>query len=500
MTFRIARWPGGHAGRSPVKAPSAHLAYLNQRYARNLHGTTFVGQTREMYAAFARRTRVTDLRGIATLVRGSGAMTRDLPRQPLAERWQRWLFALYLLYVAVGSIRIGALEAQAIDPWTVGDWLINYSGGFVRRGFTGALVMLLHRATGIPLQWVVFSIQASVFLLFLVSVYQLTKGMRWSYLMAAVLLSPATLAFTVMNRYDAGLRKEILLFAALSVTVWVLLSERWKDWQISTLLSVFLVGLALSHEGLLVAAPYFFAAVAVQTSSLRRAVRICAIPFVLTAIASVAVITHHGDQATAQAICSSAGGTLGHAKPDALHPTGGFCGGAISFLQLDVAQEREIIVPMIRQWHLRRLFSALAIPTFLPLVALLWVFYRRDRLRVEVAIVLACAVVSMAGTSVLFYVGLDWGRWFHLQAICLMLLLMMLDHRGAATAVPATQRSLPFHVVATLALLLYATTWTLPGVGTGGETPGYVPLVWPTYRNALHQFRVTVIGGIRKIV
>lgn len=427
-------------------------------------------------------------------------MTHDLPRQPRVERWQRWLFALYILYVAQGSIRISVLQAQDIDRWTVGDWLINYSGGFVRRGLTGALVMMLHRVLGIPLQWVVFSIQTSVFLLFLFCVYQLTRGMRWSYLMGAVLLSPATLAFTVMDRYDAGLRKEILLFTALALTVWVLLSGRWKDWQISTMLSVFLVGLALSHEGLLVAAPYFFAAVAVRTSSLRRAVRICAIPFVLTGIAAVAVITHHGDQATAQAICSSAGGTLGLGKPDPFHPTGGFCGGAIAWLQLDVAQEREIIVPMIRQWHMRRLFSALAIPTFLPLAALLVVFYRRDRLRVEVVTVLGCALVSLAGTSVLFYVGVDWGRWLHLQAVCLMLLLMMLDRQGAAKAVPARRRSLPFHVIATLALFLYATTWTLPGLGTAGETPGYVPLVWPTYRNTLHRFRVTVTRGIRSVV
>ena len=53
-------------------------------------------------------------------------------------------------------------------------------------------------------------------------------------------------------------------------------SGRWKDWQVSVMLSVFLVGMTLSHEALLVGVPYFFAAVAIQTMSLRRAVRICA--------------------------------------------------------------------------------------------------------------------------------------------------------------------------------------------------------------------------------
>ena len=57
--------------------------------------------------------------------------------------------------------------AREMDSWIIGDWLINYSGGFVRRGLAGAVVMLMHRSTGVPLQWVVYGIAASFFLVFL---------------------------------------------------------------------------------------------------------------------------------------------------------------------------------------------------------------------------------------------------------------------------------------------------------------------------------------------
>lgn len=417
--------------------------------------------------------------------------------------WRRWLFGLYLTFVGVYSIWIGAFMAREIDSWIIADWLINYSGGFVRRGFTGAVVMLLHRATGFPLQWIVFAMEASVFVVFLASVYQLTRGIRWSYLMMAVLVSPATLAFTVLGGHEAGLRKEVLLFAALAITICVLVWGRWKDWQVSALLSIFLVVLALSHEGLLVAVPYFFAAVAIQTKSLRRAVGICAVPFVLCGIACAAVILHHGDRATAETICSSVGGTLGTARARAFHPLGGLCGGAIYWLQLDLAQGRELIAPAIQQWKLARLFEVIAIPTFAPVVALMVLFYRRDRLQYEVTVAAGCAFLSLAGMGVLFYVGIDWGRWLHIEVVSLMLLLLMMDRKANANPAqtrPAKHYSLGNRVLATLALFLYATAWTLPGVGNEGETPGYLAVFWPLYRSDLHQLRLTIVQDVKKVV
>ena len=420
---------------------------------------------------------------------------------PLAlslSRRKRGLFALYLLLVAAYSIRTGAFQARTNHAWMIGDWLINYSGGFVRRGLTGSLTMVLHRATGIPLEWGVFSIQTSVFLLFLACVYKLSQGIRWSWLMAAALLSPATLACTVLDG-GYGFRKEILLFAALALTLCVLHWDRLKDWQFSTMLSVMLVGMALSHEGLLVAAPYFFAAVAIQTSSLRRAARICTVPFILTGIALVPVIMHHGDYAVAQAICSSVGGQM--AKPGVVLVDGGVCTGAISALQITPSAERASVIQVSNEFHQVRLYCLLAIPTFVPLVALLSQFYRRNRLRFEIITLLGCTMLSLAGTAVLFYIGTDWGRWIHMQAICLLLLVMLIDRKTAAvgaTEAPARHHSLGFHAIATLALIVYATTWTLPAWGYDRENPGYLPVVWPTYRNSLHHFRLAVAEEIRR--
>jgi hypothetical protein len=387
-----------------------------------------------------------------------------------ADRTKRLWFALYAGFVAVYSIAFGLVMARANGPYIIGEWLINYSGGFVRRGLIGSLVLGVSHGTGVPLVWVVFALQVLVFMVFLGCVYRLTAGIRWTYLMAAVLLSPATLAFTVMDSY-AGLRKEFLLFATLAMVVCVLVFGRWRDWQLSLLLSGIAVGLALSHEALMVGGPYLLAAVVIQRGDLRRAVRICCIPVLVGVIAMLLVLSHPGNPAIAQAVCSAVGSKLGPLDGT----NGNVCSGSIAWLQLNAAQARELVLPAIRQHHRVRTFGLLAIPTFVPLIAQLVLYWRRDRLPREVITVMCCAVLSLAGTVYLFLVAVDWGRWMHIQAVCLMLMVLMVDRRArAALSEPPPLRRRWVRYACTFAVVVYATTWTLPPTGRGDGQRGYV--------------------------
>jgi hypothetical protein len=393
-------------------------------------------------------------------------------------RVKSFFFACYLAFVAVFSIALGVRMTRQVSPFIIGEWLINYSGGFIRRGLIGSVVLFVGHITGIALPWIVFPIQVVTFLLFIGCVYWLTKGLRWNPWMAAVLLSPATLAFTVMDSY-AGFRKEFLLFAALALVICVVMSGRLRDWQLSALLSVVSVGLMLSHEALVVGFPYFFAAVAIQKGSAAKAAKVFYVPALLAAIALVAVMLHPANLAITQAVCTSVGGTLGPFND----PSGNVCSGSIEWLQFTLPQARALFVPAIREYHLVRLFSLLAIPTFTPMIVLLVQFYRRDRLHHEVKMVIVCGALSLVGTAILFYIALDWGRWVHIQAICLMLMVLMLDHRAEPVVVVRRSAWLRYTGVALLAV--YATTWTLPSIGRDDARHGYLDVIHMlrSYRN-----------------
>jgi hypothetical protein len=376
----------------------------------------------------------------------------------ISVRYRRW-FGLYLVFVATVSSVYGFLNARRGSGWAIGEWLTNYSAGFIRRGLVGEVVLLLGRASEINLVWIVFGIQVAVYLIFLWCVYRLTEGLRWGWMVAALLLSPATLGFIVLDPPN-GFKKEILLFAALGAVICLLLYARLRDWQMAALLSTLGVVLVLSHEPLLFYLPYIFAAVALHSSSMRRALGVVAWPAILCGIAAIAVLLHPGDRAMAEKICSSVGGTLGTLD---VHDAD-VCGGALLWLQQSLAEAHSYVMVAARLHHSFSLYGLLAVPTLLPAIAALVMLYRRDAARREVKIIAASSAVAFAGSLFVFYSGRDWGRWIHIHAVCLMLLVLMVSRGERPGAQPPICLRGARRWAAVAALAIYATCWTLPAV------------------------------------
>ena len=52
---------------------------------------------------------------------------------------------IFLVYVGLFTLVNGLIATRALRGWILGDWLINYAGGFVRRGLLGEGALLLAR-------------------------------------------------------------------------------------------------------------------------------------------------------------------------------------------------------------------------------------------------------------------------------------------------------------------------------------------------------------------
>src|ERR1700744_4645758 len=138
-----------------------------------------------------------------------------------SRSYRRW-FSLYLSFVAIVSAAYGFLSARRASGWAIGERGINYSVGFIRRGPPGEIVLRFGRSFGVRPASVVLAIQLVVFLTYLWCVYLLVKGLCWNWLVTAMLLSPATLSFIVLDPPN-GFKREILLFAALALLICILL-------------------------------------------------------------------------------------------------------------------------------------------------------------------------------------------------------------------------------------------------------------------------------------
>ncbi len=361
---------------------------------------------------------------------------------------------LWFAFIALVTLVYGLLLQRWSKQWIIADWLINYQSGFVRRGLPGELLYRFSHLLHLPLMPLVPALTLVLYAVLMLGLRALVLAGRSRLLVWALLLSPAALSFPVLDA-TGGFHKELIYLAALLGFV-LLLRRGLSGLGASLYLAAALTVAVLSHESLICYAPYFTAALLLAGRPLPRALAQCAVPFALALAAAVVCGRHFGDLHTAKGICSSLGYTLTSNEGGSQ-----VCdGGAIAYLANTRAMARQEVLTTMRENHYLPLFSGLGALALLPLV-LGSLQLRREGFRRQITLLWICAGVSFAGSLLLFFFAIDWGRWIYIHAFSLTILLLLLYSRAPAPA----HSSEPFprqRPLAWLALALYATTWSLP--------------------------------------
>ena len=129
-----------------------------------------------------------------------------------------FVFVLLLFYSL-----IGVFHSAISFNWSLQDWLINYQGGFVRRGFSGEFISFvsnnffnqeIYFYFGIQIHSIYFFLLSFLYLLFYTQLYLFFKDEEISFQNLFIILSPLSFPFIIYNIGAIG-RKEILLFIIL---------------------------------------------------------------------------------------------------------------------------------------------------------------------------------------------------------------------------------------------------------------------------------------------
>ena len=75
-------------------------------------------------------------------------------------------FKFYLFLILIFSILFLSQKFLYPTDWTTSEWLINYQGGFVRRGLIGELLYQIHNLSGIQLRYLVFYFEIMILIFF----------------------------------------------------------------------------------------------------------------------------------------------------------------------------------------------------------------------------------------------------------------------------------------------------------------------------------------------
>ena len=109
-------------------------------------------------------------------------------------------FLLIQLFFGIRNYSEGYLSYENMS---ISDWLINYEGGFVRRGFTGQILLFFYRIAPHPIVYTIIAIYFCSLLVLLYIVYTIFKKNGWSLFIA---IFPVSISISFL-----GVRRDYLM-------------------------------------------------------------------------------------------------------------------------------------------------------------------------------------------------------------------------------------------------------------------------------------------------
>jgi hypothetical protein len=349
-----------------------------------------------------------------------------------------WGFLWLLCIVVIGHelkffLQSDLPQRWIMLSWHLGDWLINYQGGFIRRGLIGQIFFILSDF-GISLKWAVFSLHTvlyfTVFWL-IFSLYRMKeRGVEW-YI---ILLSPVFLTFP-FHDFLGNSRKENLLFVVFLWFLTIFSKKAITFLKLVALLLAYAFGV-LSHELMSFAVPFFLYVLlrAYELGDLdkKNAVGFGLAFVTVAAVGIVIAIIFHGDLSQSIQICLSVidRGIAPH-----------ICDGAIDYLKSSRSDGLKDMMSVFPDYQF--VYPILFFLSLIPMFLTSWFQDKRN---------IGFFILTLVCLLPLFIVATDWGRWIYILMFMWFAVLL-----AESVRVPIVIKQVPMWF-----LVLYLSTWGMP--------------------------------------
>tara|TARA_B100001121_G_C18695705_1_gene624939 strand:+ start:623 stop:1852 length:1230 start_codon:yes stop_codon:yes gene_type:complete len=138
---------------------------------------------------------------------------------------------------------------------SISEWLINYKGGFTRRGFGGEIGIFLSKFLGLSLRQSIFLLQSLIHVSYLIIILNYLKNIKFNLFQIFALFAPIFILYPIAEIEVLG-RKEMLLFLFFIISIYFCdkkYSPQILNYNIFFLFPI----LCLIWEQVVLFAPYF---------------------------------------------------------------------------------------------------------------------------------------------------------------------------------------------------------------------------------------------------
>ena len=138
----------------------------------------------------------------------------------------------YILFYLIALLFISYFflyfKHQVGNDSTISEWLINYEGGFTRRGFIGQIVILLSRLFESDLRWTIFLSQSFFCTAYFFLLWYLLKDLKNNRIINLSIFTPIFILYPIAE-IEVLARKEIIVFTLFLIYILFPLNHLFKN-------------------------------------------------------------------------------------------------------------------------------------------------------------------------------------------------------------------------------------------------------------------------------
>ena len=160
---------------------------------------------------------------------------------------------LALLFI-IGSFHLYFKHTGGADS-TISEWLINYQGGFTKRGIIGEICFIIANNLNLSLRFVILIFQILIIGIYFILIFNFLKKIKINYFISLIIFSPIFLLYPIAE-LEVLARKEIFIFIGFIIFL-ILSASKYKNKEDILFIVFILPLLVLIWEPVIFYFPFF---------------------------------------------------------------------------------------------------------------------------------------------------------------------------------------------------------------------------------------------------
>ena len=302
---------------------------------------------------------------------------------------------IYLIILYLFAVFFFFQKYNNYVEWTISEWLINYQGGFTRRGLIGEIVFQISKLSSLTIRETIFTFQITTYLLYFYLLYKFLKDTNNNILFIFAIFSPLFVIYPIAEVEVLG-RKEIFIYVSFLLVVNIFSIKNIQN-RHYFYFSIILMISCLIWEGFVIYISYFIFILILKNNLVLNKIFLTKITISLIplSISFYFVFFHRLDENGLKMMCQSINE----------------CYGAISYLNRSLSSNINEVTSKFQISFLIRYILVLIIG-FFPLFLLI----KNSKLNYKQKFkndyfYLIFFIIIFTLSLIFYYIAQDWGRW-----------------------------------------------------------------------------------------